>query len=52
MLADQTLRDERDRGRAHSPLRAAEDAIELDSTGRSIEDVVRQIAALVRERRG
>ena len=52
VLADQTLRDERDRGRAHSPLRAAEDAIELDSTGRSIEDVVRQIAALVRERRG
>ena len=49
VLADQTLRDERDRSREHSPLRAAEDAIELDSTGRSIEDVVRQIAALVRQ---
>ena len=49
VLADQTLRDERDRSREHSPLQAAEDAIELDSTGRSIEDVVRQIAALVRQ---
>ena len=51
VLADQTLRDERDRSRQHSPLRAAEDAIELDSTGRSIEDVVAQIAGLVRQAR-
>ena len=48
VLQEQALRDERDRGRAHSPLRAAEDAIELDSTGRTTEDVVRQIATLVR----
>ncbi len=37
--------------REHSPLRAAPDAIELDSTDRTLEDVVSQIAALVRERR-
>ena len=49
VLQDQTLRDERDREREHSPLRAAEDAIELDSTGRTSEDVVHQIAKLVRQ---
>lgn len=49
VLQDQTLRDEQDRNREHSPLRAAEDAIELDSTGRPAEDVVTQIVSLVRK---
>ena len=49
VLQDQTLRDEQDRRREHSPLRAAEDAIELDSTGRPAEDVVTQIVSLVRK---
>jgi cytidylate kinase len=49
VLKDQTLRDEQDRGREHSPLRAAEDAIELDSTGRPAEDVISQIVGLVRK---
>jgi len=49
VLKEQTIRDEQDRGRVHSPLRAAEDAIELDSTERTVEDVVGQIAALVRK---
>jgi cytidylate kinase len=49
VLQDQTLRDEQDRRREHSPLRAAEDAIELDSTGRPAEDVVSQIVSLVRK---
>ncbi|MEX2196920.1 MAG: (d)CMP kinase [Thermoleophilaceae bacterium] len=48
VLADQTLRDAQDEGRAHSPLRAAPDAIELDTTDRTVEDVVTQIAGLVR----
>ena len=48
VLADQTLRDERDRTRAASPLRAASDAVELDTTGLSIEDVVARLVALVR----
>jgi cytidylate kinase len=52
VLRDQTLRDQQDEQREHSPLRAAPDAIELDSTDRSLEDVVSQIAGLVRERRG
>jgi CMP/dCMP kinase len=50
VLRDQTLRDQQDEQREHSPLRAAPDAIELDSTDRSQEDVVSQIAGLVRER--
>ena len=52
VLRDQTLRDQQDQQREHSPLRAAPDAIELDSTDRTLEDVVTQIAGLVRERRG
>ena len=50
VLRDQTLRDHQDEQREHSPLRAAPDAIELDSTDRTLEDVVSQIAGLVRER--
>ena len=49
VLQEQTLRDEQDRSRPHSPLRAAPDAIELDSTGRPAEDVVSQIVGLVRK---
>src|ERR671937_1960353 len=49
VLKDQTLRDEQDRNREHSPLRAAPDAIELDSTGRPAEDVISQIVGLVRK---
>jgi CMP/dCMP kinase len=47
VLAEQTLRDARDSARAHSPLRAASDAVELDTTGRSVEEVVERIAELV-----
>jgi CMP/dCMP kinase len=49
VLKDQTLRDEQDRNREHSPLRAAMDAIELDSTDRTAEDVAGQIVRLVRK---
>jgi cytidylate kinase len=49
VLADQTLRDAQDENRAHSPLRAAPDAIELDTTDRTVEDVVTQIVGLVRQ---
>jgi cytidylate kinase len=52
VLRDQTLRDQQDEGREHSPLRPAPDAIELDSTDRPLEDVVSQIAGLVRDRKG
>jgi CMP/dCMP kinase len=52
VMRDQALRDQQDREREHSPLRAAPDAIELDSTDRSVDDVVRQIVGLVRDARG
>jgi CMP/dCMP kinase len=50
VLAAQRLRDERDESREHSALRAAEDAVELDTTGLSLEQVVERVVGLVRER--
>jgi cytidylate kinase len=47
VLRDQTLRDEQDRSREHSPLRPAAGATEVDSTGKSIDEVVAEIAKLV-----
>jgi cytidylate kinase len=52
VLADQALRDERDRTRAHSPLRPAPGAVELDTTGLSVDQVVERIAELVRHTGG
>jgi CMP/dCMP kinase len=51
VLRDQTLRDEQDRSREHSPLMPAPGAIEVDTTGLSIDQVVAKIAALVGEAR-
>ncbi|HEY2572373.1 MAG TPA: (d)CMP kinase [Solirubrobacteraceae bacterium] len=48
VLADQSERDRRDTQREHSPLRAAPDALTLDTTGMSVEQVVERIAALAR----
>ena len=52
VLRDQAIRDEQDRNREHSPLRAAEDAVELDTTDRTIEDVVAQIVRLAGRQAG
>jgi len=49
VLRDQTLRDEQDRNREHSPLRPAPGAVELDTTGLTIDEVVDRIADLVRK---
>ncbi|MFL5894862.1 MAG: (d)CMP kinase [Thermoleophilaceae bacterium] len=51
ILREQTLRDEQDRTREHSPLEPAPGAVEVDTTGLSIDEVVDRIAALVRDRR-
>jgi CMP/dCMP kinase len=48
VLADQTLRDERDRTREISPLQAAPGSVELDTTGLSVDEVVARIAELTR----
>ncbi|HEX8073946.1 MAG TPA: (d)CMP kinase, partial [Thermoleophilaceae bacterium] len=52
VLRDQALRDAQDSERAHSPLRPAPEAIELDTTDRPVEDVVAQIVRLVRDAPG
>jgi cytidylate kinase len=49
VLAEQTMRDERDSTREHSPLQAAPDAITLDTSGLGVEEVVGRIASLVHE---
>jgi CMP/dCMP kinase len=49
VLADQSERDRRDMQREHSPLRPAPGALTLDTTGMSVEQVARRIAALARE---
>lgn len=46
VLADLVRRDQADSTRATSPLRAAEDAVRLDSTGRYIEDIIAEICGL------
>jgi CMP/dCMP kinase len=51
VMAEQTLRDQRDATRAHSPLQTAPGAVVLDTTGMRIEHVVEHIAGLVRAAR-
>ena len=51
VLRDQALRDASDENREHSPLQMAPDAVEIDTTGRSVEEVVRELADLVHARR-
>lgn len=48
VLAEQAIRDERDRTREHSPLEPAVGAVVVDSTHMTLAEVVRHIAGLVR----
>jgi CMP/dCMP kinase len=50
VLTAQRERDRRDETREHSALRAAADAVEIDTTGLSQDEVVARIAALAAER--
>jgi cytidylate kinase len=50
VLDAQRRRDARDTEREHGALRAAEDAVELDTTGLSLEEVVGRVVGLARER--
>ncbi len=52
LLKDMRDRDTRDRSRAESPLRPAEDAMLLDTTGLSLDEVLQRAADLVAERLG
>jgi CMP/dCMP kinase len=50
VLAAQRRRDARDSEREHGALRPAGDAVELDTTGLGLEEVVGRVVALARER--
>ncbi len=50
VLAAQRERDARDETREHSALRAAEDAVEIDTTGLPLDEVVAKIVELAREK--
>jgi CMP/dCMP kinase len=50
VLAAQRERDARDRQRAVAPLKPAPDAVEIDTTKKSSDEVLDEIAALVEER--
>ena len=50
VLASQRDRDARDTEREHGALRAAADAVEIDTTGLGLDDVVARVVSLARER--
>jgi cytidylate kinase len=50
VLAEQAIRDARDSEREHSPLLAAPDAVQIDTTGSSVEEVVERVAELAAAR--
>ena len=50
VLSSQRSRDSRDRSREHSALRAAADAVELDTTGLPLDDVISRVVELAGER--
>ena len=43
-------RDENDTNRKHNPLRKAEDAVEIDTTGMTIDEVTDKISDIIREK--
>jgi cytidylate kinase len=50
VLDAQRRRDARDTEREHGALRAAEDAVELDTTGLGLEEVVGRVVAMAKDR--
>jgi cytidylate kinase len=52
VLAEMRARDARDSSRAAAPLRRAEDAVEIDSSGLTPEEVLGRMIAIVRARGG
>jgi cytidylate kinase len=52
LLRDIRERDARDTSRAAAPLRPADDAVVLDTTGRSIEESIAFVLEQYRSRRG
>ena len=48
ILADVVARDERDSSRKHSPLKPAKDALIIDTTELSIDEVITQVSVLIK----
>ncbi|MFP5362165.1 MAG: (d)CMP kinase [Thermoleophilia bacterium] len=51
ILREQALRDERDSTREHSPLQPADDALRVDTTGLSVDEVADRIVRLAQAAR-
>jgi cytidylate kinase len=51
VLRDQAIRDAQDREREHSPLKQAPGAVEMDTSGLGIDEVVGRVVDLVNEKR-
>jgi cytidylate kinase len=51
VMRDQALRDAQDSTREHSPLQLAPGAVELDTTGLDVDEVVARIVELVERAR-
>jgi cytidylate kinase len=47
VLRDQAIRDAQDQEREHSPLKLAPGAVELDTSGLSVDEVVERVVDLV-----
>ena len=47
VMRDQALRDQSDMDREHSPLKLADGASEVDTTGHTVDEVVQQVVDLV-----
>jgi len=46
-LAEVQERDERDKNRAHSPLKPAKDALIIDTTNLTIDEVISKVMAII-----
>ena len=51
VMRDQAMRDQTDMDREHSPLRLAPDAVEVDTSGCTVDEVVQRVVELVDQRR-
>ena len=51
VMRDQAMRDQTDMDRDHSPLKQSPDATEVDTSGRSVDEVVQQVVELVKNAR-
>lgn len=49
VMRDQAMRDQTDMDREHSPLKLAPDAVEVDTSGSTVDEVVQRVVELVNQ---